>query len=227
MSGAAVQGCYRQSLLKSVVSCFPIVYTCLVHFLFLIPQRWDVQSCSFPKSFWESCCRSQELVPDLTLLSTHQVLIRCLLQEHPNRSLSLMSSMARLSPVKPAEYFVPIWSIPLAAVTLLGLHSRWCFSPQPGLTYSPVLGASSGKDDVSLNFPGWRRDNFPPIFAWELRSAGSRVRSKQQFYGKDLAALRSAGAPAPGFRLLVHMVLYEYALESHSVWHLSFPLDFY
>lgn len=75
-----------------------------------------------------------------------------LLQEHPSGSQSLMSGMARLSPVKSAEYFKFIWNILLAALTLLELHSR-CFASQPGLVCSPVLGAPSGKDDTSLNFP--------------------------------------------------------------------------
>lgn len=88
------------------------------------PWKWDVESCSFPKSLLKSCCRLQELVACLTLLSTHQVQIRCVLQEHPSGSLSLMPCVARLSPVKPAEYFDLTWSIPLAAVTLAGLHSR-------------------------------------------------------------------------------------------------------
>lgn len=54
--------------------------------------------------------------------------------------------------MKSAEYFKFIWNILLAALTLLELHSR-CFASQPGLVCSPVLGAPSGKDDTSLNFP--------------------------------------------------------------------------
>lgn len=63
--------------------------------------------------------------------------------------------------MKSAEYFKFIWNVLLTTLTLLELHSR-CFASQLGLVCSPVLGAPSGKDDTSLNFP-WRRLKFHPM----------------------------------------------------------------
>lgn len=171
--GPDVQGCCRPSLFE--ICRFLLSNNLHLPSPFSVsdPKKRNVESCSFPKSFLKSCCRLQELVPCLTLLPIHQVLMRCLLQEHSSGSLSLMPSMARLPPVKPAEYFDLIWSIPLAAVTLPGLHSGWCFASQPGPICSPVLGAPSGKDDVSLNFP-WlvKGVNFPPIFCVRAQTVG-------------------------------------------------------
>lgn len=122
--GADAQGCYRRSLLEICrflrSNNLHLSRPCSV----CVPQKWNVESCSFPKSFLKSCCGLQELVSRLTLLSTHELLIRCLLGEHPSGSLSLTPSVADLSPGRPAERFGLIWSIPRAAVTLPGLHSR-------------------------------------------------------------------------------------------------------
>lgn len=89
-----------------------------------------------------------------TPLSTHQVLIRCLLQEHPSRSLSLMPCMPWLSPVEPDELFDLIWSIPPCCCDLAwAAHQMMlCLSVWPHL--QPCTWGSLWK--------GWRELEFSP-----------------------------------------------------------------
>lgn len=200
--GPVIQGCYRPCLFEICRFLLSDNLHLPSPFSVSDPQKRDVESCSFPKSFLKSCCRLEELVPCLTLLPIHQVLMRCLLQEHASGSLSLMPSMARLPPVKPAENFDLIWSIPLAWAAQ---RMMLCLSAWPLL--QPCAWGTLWKE--------WCE--------FELSLAGERG----EFSSHILRESSDSGALAPSSRLWVHMELLGYALESDGVWDVSYPLHVY
>lgn len=170
------------SFLRAGDSCFPMIYNCVVHFMFLIPKSRMYRTAHFLKVSWNSiaddrswCCAwSSSMLPS----NTNQVPLT-------RTSKQVTALHTQVSPVEPAESFDLIWSIPLAAVSLPGLHTRWSFASQPGLTCSPVLGAPSAMDDVSWIFPGWRRGwIFPSWSVWELRPASSSFKEKELLFSE-------------------------------------------